>query len=268
MPQLASFMPYICAPVSGVLQVDPTIKLTLQPSMLSTTFLPECNLGLFTISPIPKDTIILPQFGEQEAPFNDAMVDLTNLIKARTSREMYQAWKEMQTNYYDLPRIQERVNVRMVVDSRGRMFYQTMKDIPGNTELLRIYGFTSWILIVLELLTKRNLAGYAQLVLDLERTERGDPIFPRIQIMAETLRRFYIGPLGSGRSPQDAPASAGPLGSGRSPQDAPASAGPYLTDKIDLERYDRENDSDEKMGSELTTKYRVVERGAIYQIEG
>ncbi len=156
------------------------------------------------------------------------MVDLTNLIKARTSREMYQAWKEMQTNYYDLPRIQERVNVRMVLDSRRRMFYQTMKDIPANTELLRIYGFTSWILIVLELLTKRNLAGYAQLVLDLEKTERGDPIFPRIQIMAETLRRFYVGS--------------------------------YLTDRIDLERYDRENDSDEKIGKELATKYRMVER--------
>ena len=226
--KLAPYMPYIWAPVSSTLQVDPTVRLILQQSTLPTTFLPGRNQGLFTTSPISKDTIILQQFGEQEAPFNDAMIDLTNLINAKTSCDMYRAWKEIHANYYDLPRIQERVNVRMVLDNRGNMYYQTMKDIPANTELLRIYGFTAWLFTVLELLTKRNLAGYAQLVFDLEKSEIGDPMFGRIQIMAETLRQFFMGP--------------------------------YLIDRVDLERYDRENASDEKVGNELASKYRIVER--------
>lgn len=137
------FLPYMIGQISDVAQVAPDLSMEIRPSNLSTTFMPNQNRGLFAVQPIPKGTIIFPQFGNIPAPFNDALIDLTELIVAESSTAFY--------------------NV-----------------------------FTTWIIEIADLLTRRNVAGYAQFIFDLEKTETLDPYTQKIIIMAKTLRKFFV----------------------------------------------------------------------------
>ena len=187
-----ALLPYILAFTKDMLNVAEGVELSQGVSTLNSTFLPGHNIGLFTKTALPKGTVVMQISPDNESKLNDAMVDLTALIKSKTAKEMYAAWIDLQKNYYDMEKAEKLVNVRMVLDGAENCFYQTIQDIPANTELLRVYGFTTWILELLELLTERNLAGYAQFIFDLQRTEVNDPYSDKIKGIAKILRNSYV----------------------------------------------------------------------------
>ena len=184
--------PYIVAPLLRPGKVNPTVELEIRTSQLKTTFPPGKEKGLFTVKPLAKGMIILAQVEETDAPFNDAQVNFTPFLRVKSSFELYQAFLHLKEDYYNLEQVQEKVNVRMVIDPRGNMFWEVIKDVPAGAELLRLYGLSTWIIETMDLLTRRNLAGYAQFVFDLEEGSEDDPLKTRIQILAETLRGHFL----------------------------------------------------------------------------
>jgi hypothetical protein len=184
--ELIPFLPYIYSFRDDVLSVDPDVILVNKPSNLPSAFIEGRSNGAFCEKFIPKGTVILKGLQDKEAPFNDGAIDLRPLLQANNSEEAYQAWKLMKNCYYDINKFEETINTIMVSDINGNMFFETIKDVPVGTELVRVYGFTSWTLELLDLLTDKNWLGFAHFIDELSTNICDDPYEQRIKILRDT----------------------------------------------------------------------------------
>lgn len=204
--------------------VSPGIELYLAPSQLNSTFTPNRDIGTFTKNPIKAGSIVYkqPDFGESK--LNDSMINLTPLFEAKTNNEIYLAWKNLASSYYDVEKMKERINIRLVYDSNRKVYYRAIKDIPANTELTRMYGFTTWILELPELMTEKKLAGFAQFVFDLEKSETNDPYHSRIRRLAYIFRDMLSN---------------------------------FMIDEshVDFEKYEKETITDKKVGTDILNHF-------------
>lgn len=193
--ELAPFIPYICGKVARQLTVNPDVVLEIKNSTLKSGFIKGKHKGVFTKTFLPKTTVIcrvsaLATANPIDVLFNDGMVDLEPLIIAETSQETYKAWKNMRRLYYDLEKAKNIINIRMVADGANNIYYESIKEIPAGSELIRFYGFTTWILETFELLTNRNVAGFAKFIHELNGTIAGDPYEFRAKKLNTVLSRF------------------------------------------------------------------------------
>lgn len=193
MDEISPIIPYICESVRRELTVDPKVSLVLKPSRLPSTFVEGINMGLFTENFIPKGTTIIvldsnPGMGDK---MNDAAIDLKSILEADTSEKTYQAWMDAKNSYYNLEKIKQVVNVRMVANNNVTG-YETIRDIPADGELTRVYGFTTWILELFEILTNKNIVGFAQFIDYLFKNITNDPYEDRIKILHLALSQYGI----------------------------------------------------------------------------
>lgn len=189
--ELKAAIPYLCVNINRNLEseVDPWIELEILPSILDSAFLEGKNMGLFTKDAITKGTIIMKVVRE-EGKMNDGVVDLEPILRASTSMAMYDAWINFSRTYYDLEKIKRVVNVRMVCDSTKTFYYEAIQDIPAGEELLRIYGFTTWTLELLDILTNKNIVGFMQFIKELAEDIDGDPYEEKIKKLNKGLCKF------------------------------------------------------------------------------
>lgn len=189
--ELNAAIPYLCVNINRNLEpeIDPWIELEVLPSTLDSAFLEGKNMGLFTKDAITTGTIIMKVIRE-EGKMNDGAVDLEPILRASTSMEMYDAWINFSRTYYDLEKIKRVVNVRMVCDSTKTFYYQATQDIPAGEELLRIYGFTTWTLELLDILTNKNIVGFMQFIKELAEDIDGDPYEEKIKKLNRGLCKF------------------------------------------------------------------------------
>lgn len=184
-------LPYICAKIDGNLTVDPNVILEVKPSTLPSGFLEGRHLGVYTKHAISKGTLIMKMDMGTESKMNDAAVDLEPILRADTSEKMYQAWTEMMRTYYDLEKLKRMTNVRMVTNGSGAC-YEAIQDIPADGELVRVYGFTTWVLELFEIFTNKNIVGFAHFIDDLSKNMQGDPYEGRIARLHLVLEKCGI----------------------------------------------------------------------------
>lgn len=175
-------MPFICQRTTTMLSLNPDIKLEIRKSQLDTAFMPWKDNGLFTTIDTPKNTVIL-EFGDPQCLLlNDAMINLKDVMSATTSQKLYDALNKLETQYYDPDRAQQLVNTRMIGNSQGA-WYETISDIPANTELLRMYGYTTWTIELLDILTTHNIFGFVKYIHELKDRVPNDPYYNKIQLL-------------------------------------------------------------------------------------
>lgn len=191
MDDIIDIIPYLSGNTDRILSVDPDISLDVRPSELPSKFIDGRNMGLFTLALIPEGTIISSKFVE-ESKMNDAMVDLTDILQANTSEQIYHAWMSMKNTYYDIKKTKRDVNVRMIMDGNRNIFYEAIQDIPANKELVRIYGFTTWVLEILDILTNKTIVGFAQFIDELSKVSSHDPYEFRILSLRDALGKYGI----------------------------------------------------------------------------
>lgn len=180
---------YLCGKSDNTLSVDPNVKLYVRSSKLPSAFIEGKHKGLFTRGFIAKGTTILSVEQNTDSKMNDGAVDLEPILRADTSEKTYQAWTNLKDKYYDVEKIKKVVNVRMVVDNNGE-YYEAIQDIPENGELVRVYGFTTWTLELFDILTNKNIVGFAHFIDDLSKSSSGDPYEARINTLRKALESY------------------------------------------------------------------------------
>lgn len=194
--ELIKAIPYIYSQSTDVdLKLNNNISFFIKPSELPSKFIKGKHMGLFTKIYIEKGTIIMPvpleQNNNSELIMNDGSVDLEPILSAYTSEQTYQAWIDMKKTYYDLDKIKRTVNVR-IISNKNKLYYEAIQDIPENNELIRLYGFSTWIFELFDILTNKNIVGFAQFVDLLSKCSDRDPYKFRIKCLRETLTKCGV----------------------------------------------------------------------------
>jgi len=145
-------------------------------------------MGLFTKKPIPKGTTIMKV--EEESKMNDGAINLEPILRATSSVATYEAWTNIKKTYYDLEKIKRVANVRMVIDPTVNSFYEALQDIPADGELIRVYGFTTWILELLDILTDKNIVGFIRFIDELIQDIDGDPYENKARQLQKALHQY------------------------------------------------------------------------------
>lgn len=155
--------------------INPDIELTLCDSTLKSTFVRRSNnetevyqgRGVFTTDIIRAEDIIYYVDNGVAGNINDGMIDLTELVEAKNSKNSYIALCNLYNKYYDWDRASNVINVRKAMDNKGT-YYQAIKDIHPGEELLMMYGFLYWIFNVSFLVTDKTAAGFAKFIIEHE----------------------------------------------------------------------------------------------------
>jgi hypothetical protein len=154
--------------------------------------LPKANRGLFARDCIRAGTLIMPVELDSECHINDAMVDLTQVLAASDSTAMYQAVCQLHTAYYDPVVAAARVNTVMVTDPQGITMYQARTNIPKGAELLRMYGFVTWIFELLPRMNARTITGFAVFVHQYYRSMVVTEVYyGRVRTLVDVLENYY-----------------------------------------------------------------------------
>lgn len=181
---------YLCAASSETLTVDPNVKLYVRSSKLPSASIEGKHKGLFTKKIIHKGTIVLSLEQNANNNMNDGAVNLEPILRADTSEKTYNAWINMKDTYYDVEKIKNVVNVRIVIDKDDNLYYETIHDIPENGELVIVYGFTTWTLELFDILTNKNIVGFAHFIDFLSKDITDDPCEERIKILRKALELY------------------------------------------------------------------------------
>lgn len=190
-PKLLPFLPYLSEGSTQVLHVDESVQLEVRPSNLATTaFIEGRDAGLFTKNPIKKGTIVCALSKDRECKMNDAIVNLEPILMAGTSVEAYEAWNTFKQTYYDIDRVRNLVNIRLTMDRNGAMYYEAIQDIPADGELLRMYGFTTWTLELLDIVTNKNVVGFTRFIDELVKESDGDPFEKKLKTLQQALNNY------------------------------------------------------------------------------
>lgn len=193
--EIIPIAPYVCATTNRKIIVSSDISLVLRPSKLSTTFIEGKNMGVFTEKFIPNRTIIMTFASDpiMAHKFNDAAMDLTSILQGDTSEKAYQAWMNTKKSYYNLENIKQVINVRLLGNVIDEIIgHETIQDIPADTELTRIYGFTAWVLELSKMVTNKNIVGFAQFVNYLMNSIDSDPHEDKIKNLHVVLSQYGI----------------------------------------------------------------------------
>jgi hypothetical protein len=189
-PKLIPFIPYLSEASTQVLLADASVQLEVRPSNLTTTaFLEGHDDGLFTKQAIKKGTIVCTG-PKEKCKMNDAIVNLEPILLAVTSVETYDAWNEFKQTYYNIDKVRNLVNVRLIIDKNGAKYYEAIQDISAGGELLRMYGFTTWPFELFDLITNKNIAGFIRFIDELVKESDGDPSEQKLKALQVVLNNY------------------------------------------------------------------------------
>lgn len=137
------------------------------------------NLGLFAKRSFEVGEVVVAGSCRLSLAANDAMFDIRPILRAQTAVEMENALREARAKYYDLEKGNRRINVVMSVTNDGEA-YIARRAIAQGEEILRVYGFSTWIKELLEqgILKRRTLPGLLNYVAELHLDLATDPFAP------------------------------------------------------------------------------------------
>lgn len=157
-------------------------QLEVRKSQLNSKFIEGKDEGLFTKTYIPKGTIVLNANDPLCLKMNDVMINLEGVIDAKTSKDLYNALIDLESNYYNVQKASLNVNMRMLGAPTG-VYYETIQDIPPNTELTRMYGYTTWTLELFDILTTHNIYGFVKYIHELKNRTHNDLYATKILLL-------------------------------------------------------------------------------------
>lgn len=111
--------------------------------------------GVFATRTIPAGVKVAQAYDDIAITINDGHINLINFYAAKNSTDMYTFWINMYENYNVHP---ESCNVNMSA-YQNKIYLVTTKSILSGQELLRPYGFPTWIHILFPQLTNKTVAG-------------------------------------------------------------------------------------------------------------
>lgn len=155
------------------------ISLFIDNSCISTLFINNENKGLFTNEFISKGTILFDQTNIYSKMMNDPMINLNDLYNSVDSLSYYTTWTNMYNRYHNINIIKDCVNIRMLIHNDHR-YYQALRDIQPGEELVKMYGFTTWIVNNIKLLTNKNICGFLYFIKDILPEIKGAPFYDKI----------------------------------------------------------------------------------------
>ena len=162
------------------------------PTCIKQSNIVNAGDGLFAEEAIPKNTFFIRAGTYKSMKTNDSMIDLTDIRLAQTSEKLYQALKNTSSNYYVLERAQEKVNVIIAIYN-GENYFKTIKNVKKDEELVRMYGFSTWLLEIFPLLTWDNLSGYQRFVEEYHQYTGGkDPLDFKMVAILETCAKLKL----------------------------------------------------------------------------
>lgn len=186
MQKWEQFLHYVHVKVNDVFpDIDPP-KLYVGQSTLP-GIPANSNRGLFTRQFIPAGTPLMTVNLTETCLMNDAMVNLTAVLAAADNISMYEALIQLHTHYYDDPA--SKVNVVMATDTHNRVMYCAKIDIPADTELVRMYGFETWISELLPLMGPDTIAGFATFVKEYCATNT--IVMEKVKVVARTITKSW-----------------------------------------------------------------------------
>lgn len=163
------------------LSIADDVQLEVRRSTLSTTEFNESrDRGVFTKKGIPKKTVIC-DIKQLSFVMNDPLVDLRGVNMSKTSDSMYTALVNLKREYYSHENAAERINTCFACGQDGEVYVRTIKHVPANTELFRMYGFETWIFELFDIITDDNVNGFAQFVKELTQPQYDNPYTAKIQ---------------------------------------------------------------------------------------
>lgn len=193
LPFIAITAPQDCPP-----QINADVKLSIRNTTIKSPFVDNKRRGIFADKSIPAYTYVMKL--EKESLVNDGVVNLKHIINAQNNVEMYNAWNTLFHTYYTMSKIKRVINVRMVKYNNDT-YLQTISNVPVGSELLRLYGFTTWPFEILDILTHRTVVGFAYFIDKLTTTlatTKSDPLYDKIVLLNEALHTIipdYTQPL-------------------------------------------------------------------------
>jgi len=184
--EIRKFLPYMICFIKDDPIIDETIELEIKISTLKTVFLDECNRGLFTKSKIPFGTCI-PITEETDFIMNDPMIDLTEVSSADNNESLYKAWVNIRDNYYNINKAEKMTNIVMS-EYKKKMYFIARKDIEEGEELVRAYGFTTWIMDSFPYLTNKNIIGFINFLEETLPLLENDPFYVKVSDLLKLIK--------------------------------------------------------------------------------
>ena len=124
--------------------------------------------GLFATKDLPKGTPLSTILGDAISNFyNDGVFRIGLLTRAKTADEMYTALCREYEYYHTKPFIEANINVLLTASGA----YETTKDVKAGEELLRYYGFSTWLVYLVNptgrpVMTREAFPGYMKFLLE------------------------------------------------------------------------------------------------------
>lgn len=118
--------------------------------------------GLFAKQNLPPHTTVCFMNTPISFMANDAMFDMKSITNAKTGEEMFEALVKCRNGYYNLEEATQRVNViTCALRNDNKSCYMTTRFIAKGEEILRLYGFSTWLkeLAELNILTTETVEG-------------------------------------------------------------------------------------------------------------
>jgi hypothetical protein len=134
-------------------------ELIIKNSTLRTQFKKGREKGVFAKNKIKKGAIVMASQLQYTTMINDAMVDFNDVLNAKTSLELFEALMKLYSEYYNLERAQQLVNVARA-NYKKQLVHVAIRDIEEGEELLMVYGIDFWVKNYDEFVTPRNFPGY------------------------------------------------------------------------------------------------------------
>jgi len=143
-------LPWMVQPFRANLAPDASC-LEVQPSAASWTRYPTGrDLGVVAARAIGKGQPLASADAPISVLLNDGALDLGPILAAKSAVELEAALLAARARYYD-PSVLQRVNVVMARDDAGGTWIVALRDIAQGEELLRCFGFSTWLKELLEL---------------------------------------------------------------------------------------------------------------------
>lgn len=150
-----AFLPLLTARETFVISEDALYGLDVQvrPAKCEKTmYVPTHRYGLFATRDIKANEIIISNDNPLATGANDAMMDLRPFLNASSASEMEKAFHDAREKYYDSQTGEQRVNAILIYSPEiHKMALKARRFIAKGEEILRVYGFSTWIKDIAEL---------------------------------------------------------------------------------------------------------------------
>jgi hypothetical protein len=150
---------------------------------------PSFPNGLFAKRNIPSGTKIVFSSHPLATTFNDCMFDYSLVREATNGDELFAGIVKIRQLYYDKEKAARRVNVIARANVERETWYETCRFVAKGEELVRMYGFSTWLkeLAELNVLTVRNIDGLLRYIEQVAVQKQWDPFHAYFDVIVKKI---------------------------------------------------------------------------------